>query len=140
MILFETVAGMLPGSSAGTFRCAVITASTPAAIALAEGRQLHGFNSIVIGIQARQRQMAVFGGVTMAGEMLGGDQHGILAVRMRAVDVGFHEARHLLRVFAEGADVDDGIIGVIVNVGHRREQPVDAHGARIASGVRPLLG
>ena len=83
---------MLSGSSAGTARCAVITASTPAAIALRNGVQLHRFDSIAIGVQSRQRQMAVLGGVAVAGKMLGGHQHRILAIRMRAVDVGLHEA------------------------------------------------
>jgi hypothetical protein len=40
--------------------------------------------------------------------------------------------RYLLGVLAIGADVDDGIIGVVVDVGHRKEEPLDADGARLA--------
>ena len=84
--------------------------------------------------------MAVFGGVPMPRKMLGSYQHWILAIRMRAIDVGFHKTRHLFGVLAERANVDDRIVGIVVDVRNRREHPVHAHGTRVASGVGSFFG
>ena len=105
----------------------------------AERLQLHRLDAIVIGIQPRERQMAILGRVAVPGEMLSRHQHGILSIRMRAGDVSLNEARYLSRVLAKRSNVDDRIVGVVIDVGHRGEQPVDAHRARVASGIRPFL-
>ncbi len=43
--------------------------------------------------------------------------------------------RHVLRIFAERADVDDRVVGIVVDVRIRREDPVHAGGARFERGV-----
>ena len=58
---------------------------------------------------------------------------------MRAVDECGHVARHLLRIFAVGAQVDDRVQGIVVDVGHRREDPVNAQGAGLAGGDQAFI-
>ena len=85
--------------------------------------------------------VAVERGVAVAGEMLGRGQQAAFA---RAAHEGRDQAAHHLRVLAVGADVDHGVAGVVVDVDHRRERPVDAQRAPLARGhhareVRGLL-
>ena len=41
---------------------------------------------------------------------------------------------HLIRILAEGSDVDDGVVGIVVHVQHRREGDVDPHGPGLQGG------
>ena len=79
----------------------------------------------------RQTEVAVSGGITVAGKMLGGAES---AVFFAAAHEGGHHRGHLLGVFAEGADVDDGVLGIVVDVGHRRQHPVHAQCAGFDGG------
>src|SRR5271165_4838590 len=63
--------------------------------------------------------------------MLGGGQHAAL---VSATYVGGDVVADLLRVLAKRARVDDGIGGVGVDVGIRKEIPVDADGAGFDGG------
>jgi len=63
-------------------------------------------------------------GVAVAGEVLGRG-HG--AASPGAPDECCSQAPHLLRVLAEGAGVDNGVLGVRVHIHHRREDHMDAH-------------
>ena len=76
-------------------------------------------------------QMAVGGGVSVAGKVFG---RGEESSRARP----FHEARGQVRdqgrVFAEGTDVDDGVVGIVVDVGDGRERPVHAQRPALPRG------
>ncbi len=78
--------------------------------------------------------MRVDGGVAVARKVFDGDEHLGLRIAARAFDVGFDVSGHLLRIFAVGADVDDRVVGVVVDVGDGSEDPVHAHGAGFAGG------
>src|SRR5580698_1152127 len=78
--------------------------------------------------------MTVGGGVAVAGEMFVGDEHGIAEVRVRAVDERGDVAGDSVGILAVGADVDDGVVGVAVDVGVGGEDPVDAEGSGFAGG------
>ena len=67
--------------------------------------------------------------VAVAWEVFGGGDD---ALALRALDEGGDEARHLRGVFAETADVDDGVRGVVVHVGDGREELLDAERAGLA--------
>ncbi len=61
------------------------------------------------------------------------------ARRLAPLDPAPHQAGHPVRIVAEGAGLHDGIVGQQVEVGDRREDPVDADGARLLrrDGSRP---
>src|SRR5207245_8709079 len=52
-----------------------------------------------------------------------------------------HECRHklgnALRVFAEGPNINDGIVGIAVDIGNRSKNPVNARRARFQRGDAP---
>ena len=48
-------------------------------------------------------------------------------------------ARDIIRIFAEAARVDDAVVGIDVDVGDRRENVIDAEGARFDCGGLALL-
>ena len=76
----------------------------------------------------------VGGGVAVTGEMLGGGQHVVLFVGVGAFDEGLDLRRNILRILAEGTDVDDGIFGVVVDVGDGKVDPLHAESAGLAGG------
>ena len=82
--------------------------------------------------------MAVHGCIAVSRKMLRRGQDQILLVGMRAFDEGLHVGGDILRILAEGADIDDGVVGIIVDVGDRIIDPLDAERASFARG-RPLL-
>ena len=66
--------------------------------------------------------------------MLGGGQDEILLVRVGAFDEGLHLCRHSLRILAKRADVDDRVIGIVVDIGDGRVDPVNPNGAGFERG------
>ena len=72
--------------------------------------------------------MRIGAGITVSGEMLGGGEHAFLP---RAVDVSAYQAGDLRGVFAKGACVDDGIRGIRIHVGNRKEVPLHSHSPRL---------
>ena len=74
--------------------------------------------------------MRVGRGIAVTGEMLRGHQNARFRIGVRAFDEADDELRDVLRIFAVRADVDDGVVGVIVDIGIGEEEPLDAHGAR----------
>ena len=119
--------------------CAVMMESTPCAMAASKG-----FSSIAsmwsrsLSSSARSRWLSTCG-VAVAGKMFGGHQHSIVGIGVRAVDVRGDVARDGVRIFAVGANVDDGIIGIAVDVGDRRENPLDAQSAGLAGRGQPFI-
>ena len=95
----------------------------------AEGVQVDGVDIGEGVVDDGQLEVTVFVGVAMAGEMLG-HSHDSLALLSEGVHDG--EACHTLRVGAEGAGADDGVVGVGVDVGHWGEVDMDAHLAALA--------
>ena len=63
--------------------------------------------------------------------MLGGGQR---AIFLSAANKFGDELRDARGVFAKGACIDDGVRGIVVDVGVRRVNPLDAGGACFKSG------
>jgi uncharacterized protein YbbC (DUF1343 family) len=70
-------------------------------------------------------------GVAVSRKMLGGGEH---AVVLQSPDLRRHKATHGRGVLAEGANVDDWIRGIVVDVGHWGKRQVDADGAPLQGG------
>ncbi len=104
-----------------------------------ERLQLRGVEALARHFQTRQAQVAIDIGIAVPGKMFGGDQDTIRRVGMRAFDKCGDVARYLLGIFAVGAQVDDRVQGIVVDVGHRREDPVNAQGASLAGGDHAFI-
>src|SRR5437879_2647056 len=72
--------------------------------------------------------------IAVAGEMFRGGKRTVL---FDAAYIGVSERSHLVRIFAKGADVDNGVIRVAVDVHDRRENPMDADSARFGRSNAP---
>ncbi len=96
-----------------------------------EGHQLDSFQALAVDADHGTFVVTIRRGVPMARKVLRGSQHAALS---RALDVGPHHSRHELRVFTVGADVDDRIGRVVVDVGHRGESPVNSQGTSLSGG------
>ena len=97
-----------------------------------ERNQLEAFEAVAVGGNGGEVDVRVDGGVSMSGEVLDGREHERFLVGARALDEGLHVRGDGVRVFSEGADVDDRIVGVVVDVRDRVVDPVDAEGAGLA--------
>ena len=104
---------------------------TPAAIAERKGISSRCFEAILVGANHRQIDVRVRGGVAVPGKMFSGSQ---AAVFFHAAHEGCDEFGDALRIFAERARIDDRIAGIIVDVGNRRVNPVNADGAGFERG------
>jgi hypothetical protein len=62
----------------------------------------------------------------MPREVLRGGQHPVL---LQSTDSGGHQHADELRIFTERAGIDDRIGRIVVDIGHRGECYVNAHGA-----------
>ena len=102
----------------------------------AEGIELHAVEPLAREAQGGQGLVRVDVRVAMAGEMLA---HGQDASVLEAAGIGHHLAGHLGGVFAEGAAVDDGIVGVDIDVGHGGKVDVDAHLATFAGHLASVF-
>ena len=97
----------------------------------AKRRQFHRVEMGAVARDGGQVEMRVDLSIAVAGEMFG---RGKRAVFFNAADVCFDERRNPLRIFAERAHVDDGVVGVAVYVRDGRENPVHANGPRFGRG------
>src|ERR1700722_14885343 len=77
--------------------------------------------------------MAVLRGIAMPWKMLGCDQHRVVSVRVSAGDEGVDETRDFGGIFSIGADIDNRVVGIVIDISDRREQPVHAQSARFPS-------
>ena len=91
-----------------------------------------------IGLDRRQRQVAIHRRIAMTGEMLGRSEYSILRIGSRARDERADMLGHNAGVLSEGSDIDDGIVRIAVDVGDGKKDPVDAQRARVAG--RNLAG
>src|SRR5690242_17769278 len=82
--------------------------------------------------------MAIGGRVAVSRKMFGGNQDAIVGIRVRAVDVGGNLPADVVGIFAVSAHVDDGIFGIAVDVGDRREHPMHSHRASLSGGLTPF--
>jgi hypothetical protein len=87
---------------------------------------------LALGGDSRDAQMRVGSSIAMSGEMLGGGKDAVTPVAFGPLDECFRVTRHYLRVLAEGTDIDDGIIGVVVDVSVRIKDPLDADRPRLS--------
>ena len=92
----------------------------------AKRRQFQAFQAFAIGVDGGQVHVRIDGCVAVARKMFGGGQHEIALVGMCAFNEGLHVRGHILRILAKRADVDDGVVGIVVDVGHRVVDPVNA--------------
>src|SRR5947207_11384259 len=76
--------------------------------------------------------MCIGSGIAMSGEVLHGGEYAVAPVAFGALDECFRITRHHLRVLAKGTDVDDGIVGIVVDVSVRIKDPLDTDRARLA--------
>ena len=95
-----------------------------------EGDELEGLELILGLVDERQTRVRVGGRVTVAGEVLGGSGH---VVRLDALHHGNAQLGDELRVAREGAQADDGVVGVVVGVEHGREVDIDVQRVELAT-------
>ena len=103
--------------------CAVMTASTPASIALRNGGRSTAAQDLLILVDSCDAKVRVRAGIAVTREVLGGGQH---SVRSRPADVGGHQCSDLLRVGAERSRADDRIRRIGIHVGDGKQVPVHA--------------
>ncbi len=97
-----------------------------------EGNQFHLVQPLARCAYTSEVHMRVGVGVAMAGKVLGRHEHLIGWIGVRSLDESLHVRGDGLRVLAEGADVDDRVVGIVVDVGVGREDPMNAHRACLA--------
>ena len=100
----------------------------------AEGNQFQVLEAIFVGANHRQIDVRVGRCVSVSREML---RRGEAAVFFHATHESGDEFCNALVIFAKRASIDDGIAGIIVHIGNRRVNPVNADGAGFESGDFP---
>ena len=98
------------------------------------------FEFLAVAGNGGEREVGVDADVAVAREMFSGGEGAIFLDAANELGDVFGDA---LRIFAERAHVDDGIVGIVVDVGVGREDPMHAGGARfegdgLADGVGEL--
>ena len=96
----------------------------------AEGRQLNRAQAIKPVWQYRQLQMAVLRRIAVPGKMLPAGAH---ALRLHAVDECAAHLRDNARIGAEAPVADHWVVGIGVNVQHRRVIQIDIDGAQLGA-------
>ena len=76
--------------------------------------------------------MGIYPGIAVAGEVFGAGQN---ALALHAAHVGEGLAGDVVFVFAKGAEVDDRVVGVVVDVHHWRVIDMDAHPFALATNL-----
>ena len=75
----------------------------------------------------------------MAREMLGGGEDRLPGFGLSPLDEGCDVRGDLLRILAVGADVDDGVVRIVVDIGHRGQDPVNAQRPGLPGGSRAFI-
>jgi hypothetical protein len=75
--------------------------------------------------------MRVDSHIAVTGKMFGGRER---AMVLHAAHEFRDKVGYAMRIFAERADVDDRVVGIVVEVRIGRENPIDAGGARLERG------
>ena len=101
-----------------------------------EGHQLHRLQALPVRGHDRELDVRVGAGVTVTWKVLRRGEHAALS---RALDVRRPQPRHRLRVLAEGTGVDDGVLGIRVDVENRGEVQVHAESARLHRRDAPVF-
>ncbi len=100
----------------------------------AERHQVGGREALAALVHRGQRDVGVRGGAPVPGIVLrAGERAGALA----ALDPVAHQRGDAVGIVAERAGLDDRILRQHVEVGHRREDPVDPDRPRLLGGHRP---
>ena len=105
----------------------------------AKRRQIDTVQLLPRLVVAGQADVAVLRRIAVAGKVLCGNENGVLRIRMRPLDVCFDKLANDGGIFAVGANVDDGIVRVAVDVGDGGEDPVQSEGAGLAGGGRSFI-
>src|ERR1700723_3117112 len=90
----------------------------------AERNQLQALEAFAVGVNDREVDVRISGGVAMTRKMFCRRE---AAIFLYAMHEGGHVLGNFLRIFAERTRVDDGIIRIVVYVGVRRVNPLDAY-------------
>ena len=89
-------------------------------------RKLDRLQPRAVSGDLRNAEMRIGGGVAVTRKMLDRGHHAGL---VRAANISGDQFADLLGIFSEGTRVDDGIRGIRIDVGIRKEVPVNADGA-----------
>ena len=100
----------------------------------AERGPLDLFKAGLVGGDSGEIQVGIGCSISMSGKMFGCGQNPCRRHRVRAFDERRNESRYVGGIFPVGADVDDGVIGVVVDVGIGKEEPLNAQGAGFLRG------
>ncbi len=92
----------------------------------------HGADSIGIGCQGRQVGVTIQIRIAVPREMLRRQKHHVLRIGMRALHECGNVGRHIVRILAVGTDIDHRVCGIVIDVGIRREDPLNSQGPRLA--------
>ena len=94
----------------------------------AKRHELDRVHALALHADDRKLQMGVDLGVAVSGKVLA---RGDRSVLLEAPNERRSHLGHGFRILAERADVDDGVVGVVVYVQHGRERNVHADGQRL---------
>ena len=114
----------LPAFEGRNLQMAHHNATQPRPDDLLKGIQFHTIQTYTSEVQHRQRLMGVHVCVAVSREVLA---HGEHTAVFQPFGIRHHLARHVLRVLAERAGVDDGILRIDVHIRHRRKVHLHTH-------------
>ena len=126
MIGAESVAGGAAGVEGGKRYVGGHHRRDPALHRDGERHQVACLQRLAVGVHGGQGDVAVERGAPVSRIVL---RAGEGARALAALDPAADQRRHALGIVAEGAGLHDRILGKHVEVGDRREHPVDAHRA-----------
>ena len=99
----------------------------------AKGNQFHQIHSFPGRVDSGHAHMTIDGGIAMTGKVLGAQKNGIRRVGMGTFNERRHVSGYLIRLLAEGSDIDDGVVGIVIDVGNRCKNPMDSQGSCFSS-------
>ena len=102
---------------------------------LLERIKLNAVHAGTCEIQRRERLVRVHIRIAMPREMFSYCYH---TASLQALHIGYDLARHVGRVFPEGARIDHWVIRVVVHIGHRGEVHCDAKFAHLAGTLQSV--
>jgi hypothetical protein len=100
----------------------------------AEGDQFDAVEPLAVHVEPGHAGVRIYSRVAVAGKVFEGDEDGVGGVASGAFDVGLDMLGYKLGVLAVGADVDDRILRIVVDIGIGGVDPVDAERPCFAGG------
>jgi hypothetical protein len=100
----------------------------------AEGDQFDAVEPLAVHVEPGHAGVRIYSRVAVAGKVFEGDEDRMVGVAAGAFEVGFDVLRDQVWIFAVGADVDDRVCRVVVDVGVGRVNPVHPERPGFARG------